>query len=431
MYNWSIAAHTLPPIWKTAEVVPVPKKANIKELNDLRPVALTPIVTKCLEKLCVREIKKCSSPVQDQMQFAYRQKRSVDDALLVFLDNVYRHLETPRHYCRILFVDFSSAFNTIQPHIIISKLKEIGLHSDLIAWILDFLTCRPQYVKMRNVKYSKDDKLTESVMSNITHTNTGAPQGAVLSPILFTTYTNDCQLSLRDTHLIKFADDSTVQGLISSDEDETNYRDAITWFVEWCEKHYLLLNIKKTKEMIIDFREIKQPLSPLFINGEEVERVETYKYLGVTIDDRLSWNNHLDILTKKLNSRMYFLRRLKSFNIDKTLITLFYKAVIESLVTFAVTCLGGNADLADTDRIDRTIRKAGKICGGESDLFPDFALLYLLCCQRKVMSITKDETHPLWPQIRYSSLRDKRVIPFKCNRERYRNSFLPSAVKLL
>ena len=97
----------------------------------------------------------------------------------------------------------------------------------------------------------------------------------------------------------------------------------------------------------------------------EAKPIKIQMSVIVTIDDKLSWNNHLDILTKKLNSRMYFLRRLNSFNIDKTLITLFYKAVIESLITFALTCLGGNTSRADIDRVDRTIRRAGKMCGGE------------------------------------------------------------------
>ena len=110
MFNWSTREHLVLPIWKTSELIPVPKKSAAKELNDLRPVALTSFATKCLEKLKSREIKKCFSVIQDLMQFAYRENRNVEDAILVFLQNVYKHLDTPKKYCRILFVDFSSAF---------------------------------------------------------------------------------------------------------------------------------------------------------------------------------------------------------------------------------------------------------------------------------------------------------------------------------
>ena len=72
MFNWSIREHLVPPIWKTSELITVPKKSAVKELNDLRPVALTSTVTKCLEKLIARKIKKCFSVLQDPMQFANR-----------------------------------------------------------------------------------------------------------------------------------------------------------------------------------------------------------------------------------------------------------------------------------------------------------------------------------------------------------------------
>ena len=89
--------------------------------------------------------------------------------------------------------------------------------------------------------------LTDKVMSNIICTNTGAPQGAVLSPFLFTVYTNNCQISdSYKTRLIKFADDTTIQGLISNNESE--YRYWVNWFVKWCEDHFLLLNIKRLKK---------------------------------------------------------------------------------------------------------------------------------------------------------------------------------------
>ena len=83
-------------------------------------------------------------------------------------------------------------------------------------------------------------------------TNTGAPQGCVVSPVLFTIYTNDCSINTYSTKLIKFADDSTIQGLIQND-DEREYFDFIDVFTNWCDEHFLLLNVRKTKELVIDF----------------------------------------------------------------------------------------------------------------------------------------------------------------------------------
>ena len=135
---------------------------------------------------------------------------------------------------------------------------------------------------------------------------------------------------------MKFADDTSIQGLIF--EDETNYRETIHWFFKWCEKHFLFLTVKKTKEMIVDFRRNKNSLTPVLINNEEVEHVESYKYLGVTLDNALNWNPH--IMTE-LNTRLYFLHTLHSFHVDKTLLCTFYKAIVESVICFALTCWGG------------------------------------------------------------------------------------------
>ena len=146
------------------------------------------------------------------------------------------------------FVDFSSAFNTIQPHILASKLVNLNLNKKLILWIIDFLTHRCQYVKLNNVQ------------SKIIYTNTGAPQGCVISPLLFTIYTNDCFKNDDYVKLLKFADDSTIQGLIT-DSDEL-YRNYVDCFTNWCDQHFLLLNVNKTKEMIFDFRIKKYPILP-------------------------------------------------------------------------------------------------------------------------------------------------------------------------
>ena len=135
------------------------------------------------------------------------------------------------------FTDFSSAFNTIQPHVMVQKLKDLNVRNDIIAWILEFLRHRRQYVKLNN-------SLSELVQINI-----GVGQGCVLSPSLYTIYTNDYRSHKNNTIFIKFADDSTIQGLLCDSED--CYFKEVKCFVGWCEKNFLMLNVKKTKEMVI------------------------------------------------------------------------------------------------------------------------------------------------------------------------------------
>ena len=273
-----------------------------------------------------------------------------------------------------------------------------------------------------------------NVLSKCLTTNTGAPQGAVLSPILFTAYTNDCQFNSSSlTKMIKFADDTTIQGLISKDGKEDEYRDNINWFVKWCKEHFLLLNVDKTKEVIIDFRKKKSALLPIFINNQEVKRVDSYKYLGVTIDSELNWKAHSNNIFKKLNSRMYFLRKINYFRVNSKILELFYKSFLESLISFALTCWGGNVRMNNKERINQIIKKANKIISKTSHSpsnICDFDSLYHVNCQKKILSIIKDQSHPLSGEILFSS-RSGRPLTIKSNKNRYKNSFLPHALKLL
>ena len=135
-----------------------------------------------------------------------------------------------------------------------------------------------------------------------------------MSPTLYTIYTNDYRSHKNNTIHIKFADDSTIQGLICDSED--CYFEEVKCFVGWCEKNFLMLNVKKTREMIIDFRVTKNPMRQLEINDEAVETVVSYKYLGFTID----WHAHVDVLCNKLNTRLFFLKKLKSFHVNKSIL---------------------------------------------------------------------------------------------------------------
>ncbi len=149
---------------------------------------------------------------------------------------------------------YSSAFNTIVPTKLAVKLSDLGLNTSLCDWIQDFLTARPQVVKVGQFT------------SNSITLNVGAPQGCVLSPLLYSLYTHDCVSSHSSTSIIKFADDTVVLGLINN-EDEAAYLDEVERLTSWWQDNCLSLNVSKTKELIVDFRKRQQrPYTPLMIN---------------------------------------------------------------------------------------------------------------------------------------------------------------------
>ncbi len=143
-------------------------------------MALTSVVMKSFERLVLAYLKASTGPLLDPLQFAYRANRSVDDAVNMGLHFTLQHLDRPGTYVRILFVDFSSAFNTIIPDTLQNKLTQLSVPTSVCQWINSFLTDRQQLVRLG--KYTSSTRTT----------STGAPQGCVLSPLLFSLYTNDC-----------------------------------------------------------------------------------------------------------------------------------------------------------------------------------------------------------------------------------------------
>ena len=196
-------------------------------------------------------------------------------------------------------------------------------------------------------------------VSDAVVSNTGAPQGTVLSPFLFTLYTTDFSYQTESCHLQKFSDDSAVVGCISKEKAE--YRAVVDNFVSWCELNHLQLNTTKTKELVVDLRRTRTPVTPVSILGHNVDIVEHYKYLGVFTDNKLDRTKNTEVLYKKGQSRLYFLRRLRSFNICWTMVRMFYESVVASSILFAVVCWGSTLRVADANRLNKLIRKASDI----------------------------------------------------------------------
>lgn len=204
-------------------------------------MALTSVAMKVFEHIVLEHLKSITSPLIDSLQFAYRQNRSTDDAVNLALHYTLQHLETRNTYARMLFIDFSSAFNTIHPLKLYSKLQDMNITNSLCLWILDLLRNRSQVVKINNTT------------SHPVIISTGVPQGCILSPWLFSLFTNNLRSNSSLIRIVKYADDTTIVGLIKGDNGDT-YRMEVEKALYWCRSNNLVLNEKKTAEMIIDFR---------------------------------------------------------------------------------------------------------------------------------------------------------------------------------
>ena len=411
LFNMSISQQTVPLLCKQSTVVPVAKNSNPKTLNDFRPVALTSLIMKQFEKLVKRELVTKTESLLDPLQFAYREGRGVQDATTTLLNLVHKHLEGKKTHARLLFVDFSSAFNTIQPHVLVEKLiSTFNLDPCLVGWILDFLTNRSQCVRVNNT------------LSSFLSSSTGSPQGCVLSAFLYILYTNDCLSHFHNRFIVKYADDSVIVSLLS--DEENSHGQVLDDFLSWCDNAFLQLNVSKTKELCIDFRLSPQSPRKSLANGETVDIVKNYKYLGTIIDDKLKFDLNTDMMYKKGQQRLYCLRKLAKFSIDKTLMKLFYSAYIETVISFSIICWYGNLCVKDKNSLGKIVKVASKIIGTNMS---SLGLLFNKQVLSKAMSIRADAAHPLNAEYRLLPSGRRFETP-SATTNRHKFSFVPISI---
>ncbi|KAK3533494.1 hypothetical protein QTP70_023360, partial [Hemibagrus guttatus] len=219
----------------------------------------------------------------------------------------------------------------------IEKLSLLGLNTTLCNWILDFLTGRPHSVRIGNS------------LSSTTKLSTGAPQGCVLSPLLFTLLTHDCAAMHSSNHIVKFTDDMTVVGLISKNDERA-----------------------------------QSDHSPLFIVGSPVEIVKSTKFLGVYLAENLTWSLNTTFISKKTQQCLYFLWRLRKAHLPPPILTMFYRGTIESILSSCITAWFGNCTVSDRKTLQRIIGLS----------LPSITDMYTTRCIRKANSIVDDPTHP-------------------------------------
>jgi len=195
----------------------------------------------------------------------------------------------------------------------------------------------------------------------------------------------------------------------------------------WSENNDLNLNSDKTKEMIVDMRKKKSTHQPLFIQELEVERVSSFKYLGVHLSKDLTWTLNTTQLVKKGQQRLYFLRRLRRFGMSTKILHNLYNCVVQSVLTSCITVWYGNTTVRDRKRLQRIVKTAEKII---KTPLPSLQAIYHRRVHRRAAAISKDSTHPqhglftLLPS-------GRRYRSVKCRTSRLKNSFYPSAIRLL
>ena len=185
--------------------------------------------------------------------------------------------------------------------------------------------------------------------------------------------------------------------------------------------------MRKTKELVIDFRTREHSTGTTVIHGEDVEIVSSYKYLGTIFDDKLSWDENTNAVVKNCTQRMYYLRKLNSFNVDRTIMKLFYSAFIESVLSFSFICCYFHLTVKNKKSLQGVVNTCSNVIGDKQ------RALTLFCEQqivRKARSIIANPSHKLNSKFKLLPLgRRYDVRLSRTNRRKF--TFVPVAINLL
>ncbi|KAI3367035.1 hypothetical protein L3Q82_009669 [Scortum barcoo] len=227
-------------------------------------------------------------------------------------------------------------------------------------------------------------------------------QGTVLAPFLFTLYTADFSYNTPSCHLQKFSDDSAVVGLIT-DGDDREYRGLIQDFADWCLRNNLQINAGKTKELVVDFRRRSHSLD---------------------------WSDNTNALVKKGNSRLFLLRRLRSFGVQGPLLRTFYDSVVASAIFYRDSLLGQQHHGQGQEENGQTGEEGNPALSWDAP-WTQWQVVGNGRMMAKLSSLLNNTSHPLQDSLTaLGSSFSERLLHPRCVKERYRRSFLPAAVRL-
>lgn len=339
--NLSLNTGIYPKKLKLAIVKPVYKKGDKHNMKNYRPIALIPIISKIFERVLYDKVYWFfeSNKILCNEQKGFRKGKSTNMAIYDFLVHILTNVDKGNPICSI-FMDMTKAFDYVDHKILLTKLETYGIRGTALNLISSYLNSRQQMTVIDRL--SNKTKTETSYYSDIRDVTFGVPQGSILGPLLFLVYIND--LPATTTHpMILFADDSTV---IIKCHDPSNYQNDINntlqKIVTWLSYNNLRINLDKTK--IIHFRQ-RTSLPDINLNyqGTTIENVETIKFLGITIDYKLTWIPHTEEICKKLSKFVYALKRIRTIANIEAAITA-YHGYVASLLRYGVIFWGNSTN---------------------------------------------------------------------------------------
>lgn len=365
--NLCIESGTFPNALKMSIINPIFKAGDRNSITNYRPIPILPALSMIVEKIMNRRLLAYleKENILSNNQFGFRAGKSTSNAVGELAEFVGTNIDK-KNKCIGVFLDLAKAFDTVSVPILLSKMDNIGIRGTSLDLFKDYLTNRKQQVKIGN-KCSKGCSCCQY----------GVPQGSVLGPTLFLLYINDlCDLNIKHGKLYTFADDTALifHGK-TWEKAQKNAESGLRRAAEWFTENLLTLNATKTKYILFSNTKRTLPLDNTFkiqlhscLDSDQsncgcptLERTKTIKYLGVLLDEHLTWVPHINLVAGRTRKLIFIFKKLRHVA-DYPLLKTIYYALAQSILSYCITTWGGarKTHLKTLEKAQRSLLKVIK-----------------------------------------------------------------------
>lgn len=363
LFNECASTGSFPDFLKVARVIPIHKGGNKSDINNYRPISILSVLSKVLEKLLVTRLANFlrHHDLLYNRQYGFREGASTWTAACELVDEIYGAMEE-RNIEGVLFLDLKKAFDTIDHQVLLRKLEYYGIRGTANDLLRSYLTGRKQYVLVNGAT---------SILKDVT---VGVPQGSNVGPLLFLLYINDLANLKLNGHPRLFADDTSL----SYQKSNANLiilqmKEDLAILQQYFDENMLSLNLSKTKFMLFHSPRLRIPRhADLIVNSTKIDKVYSFKYLGLTFDPNLHWHEHIFKLQREISVFCGVLRKISQYMPRKERLTMYY-AFVQSKLQYLVS-IWGAASKTSLRSLQSTQNRCLKVVYNRPLLYPTIRL---------------------------------------------------------